>query len=109
MTPIQLYSLILGGSGVLLAAYLLVRRKPKTAEVLERERREMLDKIGRITDGTVIDVQEMQSSEQMPLTLLIYHYDVAGVSYDAFLDVAYLRQLVNLHSCRVVLCTSVLF
>ena len=66
MTPIQLYSLILGGTGVLLAAYLLVRRKPKTADALERERREMLDRIGRITDGTVIDVQEMQSSEQKP-------------------------------------------
>jgi len=66
MTPIQLYSLILGVSGALLAAYLLLRRKPKTAEALERERREMLDKIGRITDGTVIDVHEMQSSEQKP-------------------------------------------
>ena len=107
MTPIQLYSLILGGTGVLLAAYLLVRRKPKTADALERERREMLDRIGRITDGTVIDVQEMQSSEQKPLTLLIYHYDVAGVSYEASQDVTYLRQLVNLHSCRLGLRTSV--
>ena len=79
MSPLQLYSLILGGSGTLLAAYLLLRRKPKTSEALERERREMLDRIGRITDGTVIDVQEMQSSEQKALTLLIYHYDVAGV------------------------------
>ena len=101
MTPIQLYSLILGVSGALLAAYLLLRRKPKTAEALERERREMLDKIGRITDGTVIDVQEMQSSEQKPLTLLIYHYDVAGVSYEASQDVTQLQKYVNPKNCRI--------
>jgi hypothetical protein len=106
MIPLRLYSLILAGSGAALAAYLLLRRKPKSADDLERERRQWLDQIGRITDGTVIDVQEMDSGKG-PSTLLIYQYDVAGVSYEASQDVTYLRQWINLHSCRLGLPTSV--
>src|SRR5437667_8530859 len=107
MIPLRLYSLILVVSGVVLAIYLLLRRKPKSADDLERERREWLDRIGRITDGTVIDVQEMPGAADRPATFLIYHYDVAGVSYEASQDVTYLRQLINLHSCRRGLPTSV--
>jgi hypothetical protein len=106
MTPFHLYILV-GGAAVLLAAYLLLRRKPKTAEDLERERRAWLDRVGRITDGTVIDVQELHPNEQRFSILLIFHYDVAGVSYEASQDVTYLRQLINLHSCRLGLPTSV--
>jgi len=90
-------------------AYFLLRGKPKTADDLERERREWLDRVGRITDGTVIDVQEMTGADNRASTLLIYQYDVAGVSYEASQDVTYLRQLINLHSCRLGLPTSVRF
>lgn len=107
MIPIRLYSLILGGSGALLATYLLLRRKPKGPDEVERERRAWLDRIGRITDGTVIDVQEMQPDGRKLATFLIFQYDVAGVSYEASQDVTYLRQLINLHSCRLGLPTSV--
>ena len=109
MTPIRLYILILAAAAVLTLAYFLLRRKPKTADDLERERREWLDRIGRITDGTVIDVQEMPGATNRSATFLIYHYDVAGVSYEASQDVTYLRQLINLHSCRLGLPTSVRF
>ncbi len=109
MIPIRLYILILAAAAVLTLAYFLLRRKPKTADDLERERREWLDRIGRITDGTVIDVQEMPGVADRPATFLIYHYDVAGVSYEASQDVTYLRQLINLHSCRLGLPTSVRF
>jgi hypothetical protein len=107
MIPLRLYSLVLGASGVMLAAYLLLRRKPKSPEEIERERREWLDQIGRITDGTVIDVQELRANEHKAATLLIFQYDVAGVSYEASQDVTYLRQRINLHSCRLGLPTSV--
>lgn len=107
MNPFRLYALVLGGSGVLLTAYLLLRRKPKTAEEMEQERRAWLEQVGRITDGTVIDVQELPSPDHKPSTLLIFQYDVAGVSYEASQDVTYLRQLINLHSCRLGLPTSV--
>jgi hypothetical protein len=107
MTPLSLYTLILVASGALLAAYLLLRRKPKTADDVERERRVWLDRVGRITDGTVIDVQEMPAGEHKTSTLLIYQYDVAGVSYEASQEVTYLRPRINLHSCRLGVPTSV--
>lgn len=107
MNPLRLYTLLVGGSGALLAAYLLLRRKPKSADDLERDRRQWLDQVGRITDGTVIDVQDGTSVSDKPQTMLIYQYDVAGVSYEASQDVTYLRQRINLHSCRLGLPTSV--
>ena len=38
MTPLPLYAIVLGGAGLLLAAYLLLRSKPKSPEDVERER-----------------------------------------------------------------------
>jgi len=106
MNLFRVYALVVVAFIALFAGYLLLRRKSKSAEDLERERRSWLDQIGRITDGTVIDVQEMQHDHR-PATLLIYQYDVAGVSYEASQDVTYLRQRINLHSCRLGLPTSV--
>jgi hypothetical protein len=107
MISLRLYTLILGAVGLAFASYALLRRKPKTAEDLERERRVWLNTVGRITDGTVIDVQEIEAEGNRAATMLIYQYDVAGVSYEASQDVTYLRQWINLHSCRLGLPTSV--
>jgi len=88
--------------------YLARSRKRKTADDLEQERRQFIDRVGRITDGTVIDVQEMAADEKRrSAILLIYNYDVAGVSYECSQDVTYLRHWINLHSCRLGLHTSV--
>ena len=90
------------------ASYALLRRKPKTADDLERERRAWLEGTGRITDGTVIDVQELPPADNYHAAImLIYKYDVAGVSYECSQDVTYLRHWINLHSCRLGLHTSV--
>jgi hypothetical protein len=108
MDSLRLYSLVAAGCAVTVGAFALLRRKPKGPVELERERRTLLDGIGRITDGTVIDVQELPvSSGHHAAVLLIYKYDVAGVSYECSQDVTYLRQWINLHSCRLGLPTSV--
>jgi hypothetical protein len=107
MTPFHLYAWVLAVVGLVLIAYWLFRRKPKSADDLERERRAWLDQVGRITDGTVIDVQEIPGKDHKSSTVLIYHYDVAGVSYECSQDVTYLRPMINLHSCRLGLPTSV--
>jgi hypothetical protein len=106
MVP-RIYVLMLGAIGLASASYALLRRRAKSAEDIERERRTWLNKVGRITDGTVIDVQELVPNGHHPSTMLIYKYDVAGVSYEASQDVTYLRQWINLHSCRLGLPTSV--
>jgi hypothetical protein len=108
MDSLRIYSLVVAGGAVLFGAYALLRRKPKTAQQLERERRVWLDGVGRITDGTVIDVQELDGQDgRAPAALLIYKYDVAGVSYECSQDVTHLRHWINLHSCRLGLPTSV--
>jgi hypothetical protein len=107
MISLRLYTLVLGTIGLAIAVYALLRRKSKSAEDVEHERRNWLNTVGRITDGTVIDVQEITTDTNRPATMLIYQYDVAGVSYEASQDVTYLRQWINLHSCRLGLPTSV--
>ncbi len=104
----RLYPLLLGGAATLTLGWVYsLRRKRKTAEELERERRRWINSVGRITDGTVIDVHEITSNAEASAQLLVYQYDVAGVSYEASQDVTYLRQLINLHACRLGAPTSV--
>ena len=107
LISLRLYIFALSTIGLALVGYSLLRRKPKTADDIERERRTWLNTVGRITDGTVIDVQEITTVVNRPATMLIYQYDVAGVSYEASQDVTYLRQWINLQSCRLGLHTSV--
>jgi hypothetical protein len=108
MDSLRIYALVTAGGVVALGALALLRRKPKGPADLERERRTLIDAIGRITDGTVIDVHELPSNNgHYPAVMLVYKYEVAGVSYECSQDVTYLRQWINLHSCRLGLPTSV--
>ena len=107
MFPFRLYLLVASGASAVLAAYLMFGRKQKSPREIERERREWLEQIGRITDGTVIDVQEVAPNGPPPAIMLIFQYDVGGVSYEASQDVTHLRQHLNLHSCRIGVPTSV--
>ena len=108
MNSFGVYVFFAAGFTVAVSAYALLRRRSKGPAELERDRRVWLDGIGRITDGTVIDVQEMgPDNGHHAAVLLIYKNDVAGVSYECSQDVTYLRQWINLHSCRLGLPTSV--
>ncbi len=91
---------------LLIAAGAWVRSRRQTPEQRERERRLRISQIGRITDGTVLEVTEMMKGSH-EIQLLIYRYVVAGVSYEASQDVTNLRHRVDLHSCRSGLMTSV--
>ena len=101
--------LLIGSVAALLltGAGLWLRRRRKTPEQIERERRQRLNTMGRITDGTVLDVHEAPGERGVTQQLLVYRYDVAGVSYEASQDVTHLRHLVDLHSCRIGLPASV--
>jgi hypothetical protein len=106
MSHLRLYSFCLGGATVAAVSISYwVRGRRKSAEQREQERRLRLSRFGRITDGTVIDVHETADSN--PIQLLIYQYDVAGVSYECSQDVTHLRQFIDLHSCRLGLPASI--
>jgi hypothetical protein len=101
----SLFAVVAVGAAVALGAW--VRSRRKTPDQLEQERRLRISEIGRITDGTVIDVNELNSQAGSEMQLLVYQYDVAGVSYEASQDVTSLRHRVDLHSCRSGLMTSI--
>jgi hypothetical protein len=91
------------------ATYVLTRRKP-TPEEIERERRELLARSGRITDGTIMDtmitearnssasVPEMSSPADNPILtpqIIVYNYRIAGVTYECAQDVTTLAEYVH--------------
>jgi hypothetical protein len=89
--------------------YALTRRKP-TAEEIERERRVLLARSGRITDGTIMDTMIMEvrnaavvvpevaaSAESSVSTpqVIVYAYRIGGVTYECAQDVTALAEYVH--------------
>jgi hypothetical protein len=106
-SSLRLYSIAAGLlTAVSLSAFYVARKRRKSPEQLEKQRRDFLQQVGRIIDGTVIDVAEFDQHGS-PVQLLIYTYDVAGVSYEASQDVTHLRQYIDMHTCRIGLPASI--
>ena len=111
MNVLRLYPLSLIAAGVAalgVGITVFIRRGRKTPEQLEQARRHQISSMGRIIDGTVTDVAELppapaskKSGGHGRVQLLIYHYDVSGVTYQASQDVTHLRHRVDLHTCRI--------
>ena len=95
------------------ASYVLTRRKP-TAEEIERERRDLLARSGRITDGTIMDTMIMETrnadskasepsepsaqpdgSAAPTPDIIVYNYRIAGVTYECAQDVTTLADHVR--------------
>jgi hypothetical protein len=107
MSALRYYPALIGGATLLaFATAYLLRKGRKMPEQLEKERRLRISAFGRITDGTVIDAQEVTTGDDTR-QMLIFHYDVAGVSYEASQDITHLRQYVDIHTCKVGLPSSV--
>jgi len=108
MSALRYYPAVIGGATALaLGIGYVLRKNRKTPDQLERERRLRISTHGRIIDGTVIDAQEVATDGLGTVQLLIYRYDVAGVSYEASQDITHLRQFVDIHTCKVGLLSSV--
>jgi hypothetical protein len=109
MNSFRLYpALAFGVTAAIIGYALLSRKNKKPEEDLERERRTELARGGRIIDGNVIDVLELEEDKTgRQMVLLVYSYDVAGVTYEASQDVTHLRQFIDLYSCRLGLPASV--
>ena len=80
-SALRLYPIFLAAAaGLAVGAVAWARSRRKTPEQREQERRLRITTIGRITDGTVLDVSEMNHNGAGEMQLLIYQYGVAGVS-----------------------------
>jgi hypothetical protein len=96
---------------VLLAVALwLVLRKRPTAEELERARRQFLVQSGRLVDGMLLDVCEVEATANSPgksnpeaasiLTMLMYSYQIGGVDYECAQDITALLGVVDAAEVR---------
>ena len=108
MTPLRFAPYLIGATALAAAGvYAWVRSGRKDPDARERERRQWLTTSGRIIDGTVTDVQELNHNGSGPIQLLMYRYEIAGVQYEASQDVTRLRQFIDVHSCRLGLPASI--
>ena len=108
MNALRTLSVVTGGTVAAAAGvYVWMRSHRKTPDQREAERRLRLSTIGRITDGTVLDVQEIANDGHSARAFVIYSYDVAGVSYEASQDVSPLSDKVDVHNCRIGLPASI--
>lgn len=79
-------------------------RTRTSEEDLERIRRQDLVLGGRIIDGTVLDVTELDPLEaERPegLQLILYKYEIAGVAYECSQDITHLKDLIRIADIRV--------
>jgi hypothetical protein len=76
---VLVFVILLGGGFV---AWHYLRRRP-TPEEIERLRRLMINRLGKLGDGQILDVEG---------DLIVYSYSVAGVVYTASQDTTNLEQ-----------------
>jgi len=84
---------VLGACGG--AACWLIFRKRPSAEELERARRVFLVQSGRIVDGMLLDVCEVEARDGRTLTMLLFNYRIGGVDYECSQDVTEMGELVD--------------
>jgi hypothetical protein len=91
-----LASIALLGAG---AIWLVLRGRP-TAEALERARRQFLEQSGRLVDGMLLDICDMEAGDGRTLTMLLFNYSIAGVNYECSQDITGMRDIVDAAQVR---------
>lgn len=82
-------------AGLAAGAIFYIRRwRRKSPDEIERLRRLDLHRRGRITHGHIIDVVE-STLDSGPRTMIVYSYEVAGVSYEVGQDVTALPEVAS--------------
>jgi hypothetical protein len=89
-----------------LGLWLLFHKRP-TAEELERARRQFLAHSGRLVDGMLLDICEVEvpaRSKNEPartLTMLLYSYRIGGVDYESSQDITSMGGVVDTAQVRI--------
>jgi hypothetical protein len=82
-----------------LALWLVLRRRP-SAEEVERARRQFLVQSGRLVDGMLLDVYEVEDAEGRTLTFLLFNYRIAGVDYECSQEITAMLGVVETGKVR---------
>jgi hypothetical protein len=82
-------------------------RKKPTADELEMQRREALLNFGRIVDGMLLDSFEIVAEDEPGIEsgatrhMLLYQYEISGVSYECSQDITTLTHILNPDEVKV--------
>ncbi len=85
--------------------WLIFRKRPTPAE-LERARRKFLAHSGRLVDGMLLDIREVEAPAKSKkeaartLTMLVYHYRIGGVDYESAQDITDMSGVVDAAQVR---------
>lgn len=98
--PLTLGVYALAGTAAVVLLLALVwwwRRVPPSAAELERRRRLQVNRVGRITEGRILEVMEPNGADAGAAEhLLTYNYRVRGVEYQAAQDISTLHDRFDL-------------
>ena len=82
----------------------LVLHKRPTPEELERARRQFLAQSGRLVDGMLLDICEVEAPAKdeagRTLTMLLYSYRIGGVDYECSQDITGMSGVVDAAQVR---------
>ncbi len=81
------------------AAWLALRKRP-TAEELERARRQFLVQSGRLVDGMLLDICDVDAEDGRSRTMLLFSYRIGGVDYECSQDITDLQGVVDAPEVR---------
>ena len=84
-----------------LALWLVLRRRPSPEEI-ECARRIFLVQSGRLVDGMLLDVYEVEDAGAggRKLTFLLFNYRIAGVNYECSQEITTMRDTVDVAQVR---------
>ncbi len=83
------------------ATYWYLHRKKPSPDELEFERREMLMSYGRIVDGTLLDGFQVTGDDGITRHMLLYGYEISGVTYECSQDITPLGDLIDRESIKL--------
>lgn len=107
ISALRLVSLVAAGTAMAGAGLLYWFANRKSSAQREFERRQRINRIGRITDGTVQELREIPDNGNSHVQLVLYSYEIAGVSYECAQDVTWAAQRLDVHALRLGLPASV--
>jgi len=100
MRPFNVYAgeiaigLLLVVALVVVVIWLLVRKRP-TAEEMERARRLFLAQSGRLVDGMLLDMCEVDAEDGRTLIMLLFSYRIGGVDYECSQDITNMGEVID--------------
>jgi hypothetical protein len=99
MTLLRICVALFGLSAFAVGSAVICRRRHRTPpEQLEALRRQRIGAHGRVTDGTVLEVQE-QADDGPAKQIVLYSYQIAGVGYHCAQDLTALGAWLDLRAC----------